>query len=192
MKRRLLSPLLALLAWWLFPIPPQCLAVAWPATAEQLFNLSVNAGNVPLSLSPAGAPLLHIHERVLARLEEAERREPNPHLQTDIRIAWITVRRAHAGSPIPHIEACYTVLGLHPDRVWPAIVEQRRRQLGREYRLWYDADGNRKPSGSQVGLQSTSLGASNPPDTGDGVSLPEFTSRKKPVRSVRTVLERAA
>jgi hypothetical protein len=29
--------------------------------------------------------------RILSRLVEAEAREPNPHLQTDYRIAWITV-----------------------------------------------------------------------------------------------------
>jgi cellulose synthase/poly-beta-1,6-N-acetylglucosamine synthase-like glycosyltransferase len=69
-------------------------------------------------------------ERILARLEDAEWREPNPHFQDDYRIAWITVLRASRGELLAHVSASYTVLGLHPEKVWPAIQQRRRAMLG--------------------------------------------------------------
>lgn len=71
-----------------------------------------------------------ITRRVLTRLEDAEVRESNPHFQDDYRIAWITVMRASRGEVRPHLSATYAVLGLHPDRVWPAIVARRKAILG--------------------------------------------------------------
>jgi hypothetical protein len=73
-----------------------------------------------------------IARRILCRLEQAETREPNPHLQDDYRIAWITVLRAARGESIPHVSATYAVLGLHPDKVGPAIEARRRALLGIE------------------------------------------------------------
>ena len=69
----------------------------------------------------------------MARLEIAELREANPHLQDDYRIAWITVLNAAQGVPEPHVAASYAVLGLHPLKVWPAIVERRKALLGPLY-----------------------------------------------------------
>lgn len=72
-------------------------------------------------------------EGVLAHLEWAERHEVHPHLQDDYRIAWITVLRAARGDCVccsPHVAATYVVLGLHPDKVWPAIVARRKFLLG--------------------------------------------------------------
>lgn len=72
-------------------------------------------------------------ERILARLESAERHEVYPHLQDDYRIAWITVLNAARGDCLyctPHVAATYAVLGLHPDKVWPAIVAYRKALLG--------------------------------------------------------------
>lgn len=68
--------------------------------------------------------------RVLGKLEDAERSEVNPHFQSDYRIAWITVLRAARGESFPHVSATYAVLGLHPEKVWPAIVERRKALLG--------------------------------------------------------------
>jgi hypothetical protein len=88
-------------------------------------------------------------ERVLAELERAEAREVNPHFRDDIRIAWITVLRAARGEPSPHVSATYTVLGLHPDRAWFAIVERRKALLGSLYEEWFGVElPPKKPSQS--------------------------------------------
>lgn len=75
--------------------------------------------------------------RVLFRLERAEEGESNPHLRDDYRIAWITLLNAARGYSRPHISAWYTVLGLHPDKVWPAMVERRKALLGQRYSSFY-------------------------------------------------------
>ena len=71
--------------------------------------------------------------------------EPDPWYQDDYRIAWITVLNAARGDTIPHISATYTVLGLHPDRVWPAIVERRKALLGSYYRSWWGLPPKKSP-----------------------------------------------
>jgi hypothetical protein len=83
--------------------------------------------------------------RILARLEQAEAREVNPHFQTDYRIAWIALLRAARGERIPFITASYTVLGLHPDKVFPAIEARRRAILGAFYNEG-DSEGRRNPA----------------------------------------------
>ena len=75
--------------------------------------------------------------RILSRLEQAEWSEPNPHFQDDYRIAWITVRYAARGRKQPLVAATYVVLGLHPDKVWPAIVARRRALLGPSYSKFF-------------------------------------------------------
>jgi len=90
-----------------------------------------------------------IPARILSRLEAAEAREVDPHFRDDIRIAWITVLRASRGEPSPHVSATYTVLGLHPDRVWPAIIERRRALLGWRYEAFVGVElPPKKPSQS--------------------------------------------
>ena len=87
--------------------------------------------------------------RILSQLEDAEAREVNPHFQDDYRIAWITVLRASRGEPGAHRSATYTVLGLHPDRVWPAIIERRKALLGSRYGEWFGVElPPKKPSQS--------------------------------------------
>ena len=86
--------------------------------------------------------------------------EPNPHFRDDYRIAWIAVLRAARGWAIPHVTATYAVLGLHPEKVWPAIVERRKFLLGAAY-----FQNHEKVLGAQL-----------PP--------------KKPVRSVRLFVQR--
>jgi hypothetical protein len=70
-------------------------------------------------------------DRILAQLTLAEAKEPCPWLRDDIRIAWITTLWASQGKPQPHVAATYAVLGLHPDKVWPAILARREAMLGR-------------------------------------------------------------
>lgn len=76
-------------------------------------------------------------ERVLERIASAEWREVNPHYQDDYRIAWITVLRAGLGEREPDVSACYTVLGLHPNKVWPAIVARRHAIAGDHYEEFF-------------------------------------------------------
>lgn len=75
--------------------------------------------------------------RILSKLERAEAAEPNPHYQTDYRIAWITVLRASHGIPEPHVSASYTVLGLHPEKVWSSLAARRHAQLGALYEEFF-------------------------------------------------------
>ena len=112
---------------------------------------------MPSSL-PSALP--QFSSRVLSRLERAEWHEPNPHFRDDYRIAWIAVLRAARGWAIPHVTATYAVLGLHPEKVWPAIVERRKFLLGAAY----------------FQNQEKVLGAQLPP--------------KKPVRSVGLFVQR--
>ena len=106
-----------------------------------------------------------ITRRILSRLEQAEASEPNPHYQCDYRIAWISVLAASRGYSSPHVCACYRVLGLHPARVWPAIVARRKARLGSLFEQFF---------GGCEGVTSQSDLASLPP--------------KKPVVSVRIPL----
>jgi hypothetical protein len=75
--------------------------------------------------------------RILFRLERAEEGESNPHFRDDYRVAWITVLRAARGESCPFVSATYTVLGLHPEKVWPAILARRRSLLGPLYDDFY-------------------------------------------------------
>lgn len=79
-------------------------------------------------------------DRILSRLAAAESHEPNPHIQSDYRIAWITVSLASRGSPQPDVEASYRVLGLHPTKVWPAIVARREALLGEFYAQFHGVE----------------------------------------------------
>ena len=66
----------------------------------------------------------------MARLIQLEAHEPNPHFQDDYRQTFIALSLALKGSPIPFIEASYTCYGIHPDKVWPAILARREAILG--------------------------------------------------------------
>jgi hypothetical protein len=72
-------------------------------------------------------------ERVIARLAQAEVLELNPHYRDDLRIARLTVAYAASGKAVlctPHVLASYMVLGLHPEKVWPAILARRQALAG--------------------------------------------------------------
>ena len=111
--------------------------------------------------------------RILARLEQAERAELNPHLQTDYRIAWLTVFYAWRGEAVecsPHVLATYKILHMHPDKVWPSIEEKRREQLGPEYDKIFGGDF---------------LGGSSPKKPPQSVTLADLGSTDKTPRSRR-------
>jgi hypothetical protein len=77
-------------------------------------------------------PATRLSGRVLARLTQAEACELNPHYRDDLQIARLMVHYAATGKAVlcsPHVLASYMVLGLHPDKVWPAI-QARRKALG--------------------------------------------------------------
>jgi hypothetical protein len=97
-------------------------------------------------------------ERVLEGLEQAEASEPNLHFQSDYRISWITVLRAARGDPRPHVSACYVVLGLHPDRVWPSLVARRRAQLGIFYEEFFGVELPPKKPAQSVRLVRDKIG----------------------------------
>jgi hypothetical protein len=82
-------------------------------------------------------------ERVLARLIQSEAHEPDVWLRDDYRQAFITLTLALKGNTMPFVVASYEMYGLHPDKVFPAIVARRKANLGREYRKFYDVNDNR-------------------------------------------------
>lgn len=83
--------------------------------------------------------------RILDRIEEAERSEPNLWLRTDYRQAFICVSLASRGEAQPFVTASYRIFGIHPDKVWSAIMAKRKAKLGKEFSDWWDTAGNRKP-----------------------------------------------
>lgn len=83
--------------------------------------------------------------RILERLEEAERSEPDIWLRTDYRQAFICVSLAYKGEQQPFVTSSYRVFGIHPEKVWPAIMAKRKAKLGKEFSDWYDTAGNLKP-----------------------------------------------
>lgn len=92
---------------------------------------------------PARVPPLS--RRILARLAAALSQEPDPWLRDDLKIARLMVLYAANGEAVscaPQVMASYEVLGLHPEKVWPAIVARRKAKLGSEYSRSYDANGN--------------------------------------------------
>jgi hypothetical protein len=78
-------------------------------------------------------PATRLSGRVVKRLTQAEACEPNPHYRDDLQIARLTVHYAATGEAVlcpPHVLASYAVLGLHPEKVWPAIEARRKALLG--------------------------------------------------------------
>jgi hypothetical protein len=68
-----------------------------------------------------------LSERVLARLADAERSEPDVWLRDDIRIAWLTVLYCANGKPTPWEWAFNRVVGGQPSKVIPQLVERARK-----------------------------------------------------------------
>src|SRR5258708_4797525 len=91
--------------------------------------------------------------RIMVRLERAELLEVNPHVQCDIRIAWLTVLYASRGVSEPHVQATAAILGVHPDRVWPKIEAARRAKLGADYDKFFGESSSPKKPVQSVSLQ---------------------------------------
>ena len=83
--------------------------------------------------------------RILDRLWEAEQCEPDVHLRSDYRQAFICVSLASRGETQPFVESSYRIYGKHPDKVWPHILATSKAKLGNEFSVWYDAAGNLRP-----------------------------------------------
>jgi hypothetical protein len=86
-----------------------------------------------------------LHERIMARLIQAEAHETDIWLRQDYRQAFICVSLAAKGNTEPFLVSSYQVYGIHPDKVWPKILWNRAAKLGREFSEWWDTAGNRKP-----------------------------------------------
>jgi len=83
---------------------------------------------------------------------EAELKERDRQLQTDLRIASLTVAlvyREGAKHSKPH-EAATRVLGGHPDDVWPTIVANIRAKSAQEFDAWYEDTGMQKTQGLDI------------------------------------------
>jgi hypothetical protein len=120
-----------------------------------------------------------LSERVLAYLDQAKWEQINGNgmeWYDDYAIAYLTVLYAVENPSIfsPHVWATYSVLGLRPEQVWPAIIERRKAKLGVFYSRFYDAQGTWIP---------------------DPITISAGVSPRKPMQSVRIVpprRERAA
>lgn len=145
--------MLARLVLWfvtlaLFPVPVNL----WPRS----FKVEVLQA-ITLDALPQERQLGHdrqLTERVLVYLEQLEKKEIDPWLRDDLRIAWITTKWAQSGVPewswhrdsSAHVAATYQVLHCHPDEVWPRIVARRQAMLGAEYEKFFGEDSSlRKP-----------------------------------------------
>lgn len=176
-----LTPLVILLAAICFPLLPPKVSCS--------FDLSRSITTDALSQEPS----LDLTERVLVRLEQAEKKEQDEHLKTDVRIAWVTTLYASRGNPQPHIDASFKVLGLHPDKVWPSIVAKRKAQLGSEYSLWYEANDSPRLGESlseaecaafEFGQdQTASQGLIRPSASSDGVARSHNVAADSPIAS---------
>jgi len=129
----------------LFPIPVTVIPLSFEVEVLERINLDAPAAREcvePLCLE------VNLAERVLVRLEEAEKKEIDPWLRDDIRIAWITTRWSQTGVPEwswhrdspPYVAATYQVLNCLPDEVWPRIVAKRREKLGPCYDEFFGAE----------------------------------------------------
>lgn len=103
-------------------------------------------------------------ERALARLVCAEAHEPDVWERENYRQAFITVSLAAKGSPEPFVEASYRMYGLHPDKLWPAIVARRAWVLGERDTNSYNADSSERSATGIVLAEEPSVdGASTIP-----------------------------
>jgi len=131
-----------LLVWFvslaIFPLPVTLLPRSFQVEVLQCINLDALPQERPLDLDRT--------ERVVAYLEQAEKKEIDPWLRDDLRIAWITAKWSQHGVPEwswhrnspPHSAATYQVLSCLPDEVWPRILAKRKSQLGSLYSAVYD------------------------------------------------------
>lgn len=145
---RLPGPLIVRLCLWLlvFAVFPLSVTTAALSFQVEVLGRTLRAPCVACSREPFVLKTESLSARVLRRLEVSEKKEVDPWLRDDIRIAWITVLYAARGNPEPHVDATRRVLGVHPSEVWPRIEARRRAQLGALYGVvWGEASSPRKP-----------------------------------------------
>ena len=145
----------------IYPVPQSMLS--WALRVEVHATIQSEAPErITLAALPQERPGVELTERVLLRLEKAEKKEIDPWYRDDIRIAWITTRWAQSGVPewswhrssSPFIAATYQVLRCHPDEVWPRIVAARQAKLGVLYpQIWAEVRSPRKPVRSVTAAQ---------------------------------------
>jgi hypothetical protein len=103
-------------------------------------------------------PFVHpFVRRILSRLLTAETEEPDPWLRDDLQIARLTVTYAARGAAVecsPQVLASYAVLGLHPEKVWPAI-EARRLALGPLHEVVSDAPPKKPAQSAKLWAENT-------------------------------------
>jgi hypothetical protein len=105
--------------------------------------------------------------RILFRLSAAEAQEVDPWYRDDLRIARLTVAYAARGEAVlcsPQVLATYSVLGLHPDKVWPAM-QVRHEALGfsdapvvpkkppQSVKLWCEKTNGARAANSHAAMQ---------------------------------------
>ena len=159
MEHRRLNCFVTRFAFWLvtlalFPVPVNFLARSFAVEV-----LECRLPSLPerdrVALPPQcgveeRAASLELSDRVLIRLVEAESKEPDAWFRDDYRVARVAVGLARHGSPIPHIEATYKVLGIHPDQVCPRIQARREAVLAAaDYKKFFGGVSSpRKPARS--------------------------------------------
>jgi hypothetical protein len=139
----------------LFPVPVNLYARSFEVEVLQRISL----GALPQERALVETEQEGRTERVLAYLEQAEKKEIDPWLRDDLRIAWITAKWSQHGVPEwawhryspAHSAATYQVLSCLPDEVWPRILAKRKSQLGSLYSAVYDENDLLREEGSSAG-----------------------------------------
>ena len=186
--------LVRLVVWFvtlaLFPIPVTVFPRSFAVEVLERINLSAPAARECAELSRVE---VNLAERVLVRLEEAEKKEIDPWLRDDIRIAWITTRWSQTGVPEwawhrdspPYVAATYQVLNCLPDEVWPRIVATRKAQLGSLYSALYDENASLARRGF------LSAGAAREETCGIGEAARKVGAGGRRMHSARLVVSQA-
>jgi len=171
-------------------------AAGWPYTGALQLLWESKALLLDWLLNPAKSPTDRI-DRILARLAHRAAHEADAHLADDYRQAMVAILLAARGSPIAFIESSYVCYGLHPDKVWPAILARREALLGPKANPQKGANaipeaavGLSQVRDSSMSGVVTGPGEARRESDGTGVgpirsSRPAIPCPKKPVQSVR-------
>jgi ribosomal protein S27AE len=130
-------------------------------------------------------PITH---RILFHLAEAEAEELDLWLRDDLRIARLTVAYAangEASSCAPNVVASYEVLGLHPEKVWPAILARREamgwprandgavpKKPAQSVKLWWD----KSKSARAVNSRASDVTVLREPPTNEPMAAPSIAA----------------
>lgn len=109
--------------------------------------------------------------RIMARLIQLEAHEPDVWLRDDYRQSFITLHLALEGNPQPFVSASYQMYGVHPDKLYPAIVARRKALLGPLYEEITKEEANEHFTQEQL-LSTLQSGQADVPVR--KVELPEY------------------